>query len=510
MSRDLNDRHRAGELEIEVAGEPLALGEIPLEDAEDMWLSVVALTPARADYSKVQREHLSHRARVVLEIIRAHVAAGWPQVAAEHLTSDLAETVRAKYWKALPAKVRAANDQALDLRSIPSRLRNFAPEDVPLEVAEQALIRAWHKSKFIFLHRYIADLADEKGVEEAEVQLSKVTARMAALTSGVKWKSFYEVAEQYVEKIRDTLIRPSADQLIGTGFPAIDRMVRHWGPRKFTVVAGWNGHGKSTVIAQLLSQMVVNGTPAFYISGEDEQMVTIERILAWFIEDLQVSLRLSTGQPQTDKSPGYSIGDVYALDDLIGRMKDFKLPMLHLPNAPLGQVCAAIADGARHGARVGAHDYLTTVAMPPGWDVTDWRNHSIRTIKTAFISNGLHGIEGAQLKRPGERDEKATRPTRYMIGNCPAAEEAADYILLVWRKFKGQTIKVGGEERPVETEKAELIIDKSKDGPTGVLEVAWCNNRHRFDYRQEHAQQTHLADRAYAPQQTGAQHEDVF
>jgi hypothetical protein len=505
MSRDLNDRHRAGELEIEVAGEPLALGEIPLDDAEDMWLSVIALTPARADYSKVLRDHLSHRARVVLEIIRAHVAAGWPQIAPEHLTSDLAEQVRVKYWKALKVK----EPHALDLRSIPARLRNFAPEDIPLEVAEQALIAAWKKDKFIVVHRAVADMAQEKGVEAAEAALVKATSRMSALSSGFKWRSFFEVAEQYVGQIRETLINPQTERLIGTDFPALDRCIRNWGPRKFTVVAGWNGHGKSTVIAQILSQMTLCGVPTFYISGEDEQMITIERIMRWFVEDLQVALRLATGQPQTGKNPGYVIGDVYALDSLIARMKEFQMPMLHLPNAPLGTVCAAIADGARHGARVGAHDYLSTVAMPPGWDVTDWRNHSIKAIKTAFVENGLHGIEGAQLKRPGERDEKATRPTRYMIGNCPAAEEAAEYVILAWRKEKGLTRKVNGEQVPVDLEKAEIIVDKSKDGPTGIIEVAWCNNRHRFDYRQEHAHQTNLADRAYT--QNGGQHvEDVF
>jgi replicative DNA helicase len=506
-ARDLNDRHRAGELEIEVTGEPLALGEIPLEDAEDMWLSVIALVPGRIDFSKVMREHLSHRARIVLEIIRAHVGAGWPQVAAEHLMSDLADATRLKYWKALKKP-----PEVLDLRSIPARLRNFAPEDVPLEVAEQALIRAWHKEKFVLVHHFAADMALEKGVEAADNFLLDRTARMTALTAGVRWRSFGEVALQYVDQMRDKLVNPREDNLIGTGFARLDRMIRFWGPRKFTVCAGWNGHGKSTLIAQLLSAMAVSGVPSFYISGEDEMLITVERILSWLIDDMQVARRLATGEPKGPKIDGYSITDVYALDELIKRVRELPLQLLHLPNAPLGQVCAAIADGARHGARVGAHDYLSTVAMPPGWDVTDWRNHSLRTLKAAFISNGMHGIEGAQLKRPGERDEKATRPTRYMIGNCPAAEEAADYVILVWRKFKGQTSKIAGVEQPIDTEEAELIVDKSKDSKTGVLRVAWCNTRHRFDYLPTDAEQTHLADAAFAPPKglSHAEAEDPF
>ena len=52
-ARDLNDRHRAGDLEIDVAGDPMELAELSIEDAEDMWLSVIALTPARMDYSTV-------------------------------------------------------------------------------------------------------------------------------------------------------------------------------------------------------------------------------------------------------------------------------------------------------------------------------------------------------------------------------------------------------------------------------------------------------------------------
>lgn len=494
---DLNDRHRAGELEIDVAGEPLAIGEISLEDAEDMWLSVIALTPSRADYSKVQREHLSHRARVILEIMLAHVAAGWPQIAPEHLTGDLAGQVRARYW-AQPALKRIKPEE-LDLRSIPSRLRNFAPEDVPLELAEEALIRAWHKSKFIAVHNYAANLARDKGVGEAEVFLSEKTARMAALTCGVQWRSFGEVAKQFHDKIRDRIQNPTtADQQIGTGFTAIDRMVRFWGPRKFTVVAGWNGHGKSTLIAQLLSQMAVTGVPAFYISGEDEMLITVERILGWMLDDYRVARRIASGQPDAPQSEGYTINDVYALDALVKRVKELPLQLLHLPGAELSQVTAAIVDGARRGAKVGAHDYLTTIQQAPKWDVTDWRNHSIRMLKKAFITNGLHGIEGAQLKRPNEGDEKK-RPTRYMIGNCPAAEESADYVILVHRPSKGKSTKVGHRMAPVEQEEAFVIVDKSKDGAVGPVPVAWCNSRYKFDYRDEDAAQTNFADRAFAP-----------
>ncbi len=507
-ARDLNDRHRAGDLEIDVAGDPMDLAELSIEDAEDMWLSVIALTPARMDYSKVQRAHLSHRALVVLDIIRAHVAAGWPQVAAEHLTGDLATQVYDRYWAA-PA-MRRVPKVPLDLRSIPSRLRSFAPEDVPLEFAEETLIRAWHKSKFIALHEHVAKVAREEGIEAAEVVQSKVGARIAALTAGVRWRSFGDVALQLVDKFRDQIVNPSAsDMLIGTGFSAMDRMVRHWGPRKFTVVAGWNGHGKSTLIAQLLSQMAVTGVPGFYISGEDEMLITAERILLWLIDDLHTARRLATGQPQQPHVEGYSMQDIYALDALVKRVRELPIQLLHLPNAPLGQVKSAIVDGARKGARVGAHDYLSTVEMPPSWHVTDWRNHTIRTIKAAFIENGLHGIEGAQLVRPGERDEKANRPTRYMIGNCPAAEECADYVILVHRKQKGMTTKQGGINVPLDVEKADLIVDKSKDGPVGVLEVVWCNTRHRFDAKDEH--QLHIADRVFAPPAQGGQDvEDPF
>ncbi len=500
MSRDLNDRHREGGLEIDVAGEPLPLVDLPIEEAEDMWLSIIALTPARADYSKVQREHLSHRGRIILEIIRAHVAAGWPQIAPEHLTSPLAGQVRAKYW-AQPA-LRKTKPEELDLRGIPARLRNFAPEDVPLEAAEESLIRAWKRSKMIAVLRYTADMAEKQGVEEAESFLSAKTARMAALTAGVQWRSFGEVAKQFRDLVHHRLQNPeaSANQVIGTGFPAIDRMVRHWGPRKFTVIAGWNGHGKSSLIAQLLSSAAVSGTPGFYISGEDEMLITVERILSWLLDDIQVALRLAVGQPAQGRNPGYTIGDVYALDDLIARVEALPLQLLHLPGARLGQVTAAITDGARKGARIGAHDYLSTISKPASWDETDWRNNCIRTIKTAFISNGMHGIEGAQLVRPKDRDEKS-RPSRYMIGNCPAAEECGDYVILVHRKFKGQTTKVGNVKQLVDFEQAWIYVDKSKDGPVGELEVSWDNQRHRFHYREEDAVQTNFADRAFTPQE---------
>lgn len=499
--RDVNDLLRAGELDIDAESTRIELGEVSLEDAEDLWLTIICLTPARADYSRVQDTHLSHRGRIVLHIVRAHVLAGWPQVAPEHLSGELAKKVTAEYWKALKGK----NPPPLDLRSIPARLRNFSPENISLETAEEVLIRAWHKTKFIAVHRHGAMLAETEGVEEAEMFLADRKARMASLTTGIRWQRAGELADIYLNSVREGIINPGAGpRLLGTGWPALDRMVKGWGPKKFTIVGGWNGHGKSTLIAQILSSMALQGVKGFYISGEDAMLVTVERMVLWALDDLQAARRLSTGAPLGDG--GYTLPDVYALELAVSRIRERlnNLMLLHLPNAPLSQVKAAIVDGARAGALIGAHDYLSTIQQPEKRETADWRNHSIKEIKATFVENGLHGIEGVQLVRPKDRDDKA-RPTRFMIDYCPAAEHCAEYIILVRRPEKN-----GRAGKPIDLEKAEIVVDKSKDSNVGVLEVGWCNSKHRFEYRPEDQKQQNLGDKGYSYESGEKRGDDDF
>lgn len=482
--RDVNDLLRAGELDVEVESVRLDVAEVSLEDAEDLWLTIICLTPARADYSRVQESHLSHRARVILHIIRAHVLAGWPQVAPEHLAGELAAKVNEDYWRALHAKTAPP----LDLRSIPARLRHFNPENITLETAEEVLIRAWHKKKYVAVHQHAAKMADEKGTEAAETWLTERKARLAALTSGVQWKTFGEVAELYVHRMRQRIMKPDeATSLIGSGFPALDRYVKSWPAKRLTIVAGWNGHGKSTLIAQLLSSMAIQGTPGYYISGEDEELITIERIIRWALTDLEAARRIATGRALGPE--GYTLADLYAVENVVDRLYKIPLKLLHKPNATLTYTKAAIVDAARAGAVIGAHDYLSTVKQPEGWPVTDWRNHCIKEIKAAAVENGLHHIEGAQLTRPANRDDTGT-PTRFMIDYCPAAEQAAEYIILVRRHEKNsRKVTEGGVEN------AEVIVDKAKDGGVGTLEVGWCRTQNRFDYRERDSKQRTIVDK---------------
>ncbi len=510
MARDLNDKLRAGELDLDAESDPLPVAELSLEDAEDLWLTIVCQTPARAEHSRVQDVHLSPRGRIILSIIRQFIAAGWSQVAPEHLAGDVAREVNARWWAAQPRPPR--EPPALDLRSIPARLRHFVP-DMPFETAEDALVRAWHRQKYIAVHRHAARLAEEKGVEAAELFLQDRRDRMAALTSGSRLVNFGAVAREYLADLTHKIQRPDqASRLIGTSLPVLDSYVRNYPPKTLSIVAGLNGHGKSTLIGQLLSSMAIMGTPCAYISGEDRLMIPTSRMLQWFLEDLQTAIRLQVGSPSTIAPGGYTYADLGHLDRLIKKVENMPLFMDHKPGATLSQVEATIVDAARAGARVIAFDYLSTIEQPAGIDTTDWRNRCIKRLKAVGSKCGVHMMVGAQLVRPkaegGQRDEKKSRPNRFEIANCPAAEEAAEYIILTWRKQKGKTYKVGDQYRPVDVEDAMIIVDKAKDAGVGELDVGWCTSRHRFELRARDAQQRNLGEAGFTYDSQGAQHEE--
>ena len=513
---DLKDLHLSGDLDVDLDIDPMPLPEMSLTEAEDLYLAVCCSTPKFADHSRVQDAHLSDRGRIIVNTIRAVNAQGWAQVTVEHLEGPIAAEVGERYWAAKPFKSRPKVIPALDLGTIPRRLRYFDPL-TSIGFAEDVLIAAFEKAKYIAIHRAACVVAEREGTAAAKAYLAEREARLASLTVGVRYTHVGDVAKQVTAEMRRRADGPIDDPsriLISTNFPEIDRACCNFDPESVTTIAGWNGHGKSTFALQLLQHMAVQGIRCAYISAEDKMTLATKRLLIWLLADMRIARRISTNQPYgVDALDGYVLADIVELEQRAAAIVD-KMPlyMSHITNCTIEQAEAAVIEAARSGARVVAFDYLSKIVEPPKIDTMKWRNYCHGRIAAAGKANGVHTIICAQLKRPttakdggGDRDESKP-PTRFDIEFCTAAETGSENVLLAHRPQKNKYQTEGGRRVPLAIEAASIIVAKAKDGGTGSIDLGWCNARHCYDRRPQDQRQENLMDKGRRAPGNGGQH----
>ena len=504
-SRDLRDLHVAGDLDMDADVDPMPLPEMSLEAAEDLYLAVCCSTPKYADHSRVQDVHLSPRGKIILNGIKAIHQQGWSQVTLEHLDGPVFPEIRDRYYASLPPRQRPKVIPALDFGEIPKRLRTFDPA-TSIGFCEDVMLSAFEKAKYIAIHEKAAKLCQQEGPAVARAFVAEREARLASLTAGVRWVHAGQAAGEVTAGRRARGTTPDGDpsaRLISTNFPGVDRACCNYDSESATAIAGWNGHGKSTLAFQLLGHMALMGVPCRYISAEDKMKLTMKRQLIWLLADLRIARRVSTNQPSGRDAPdGYVLADVVELENIARRVVD-KMPLFlcHLPGCTIAQAEAAVVESARSGAKVACFDYLSAIEEPPSIDTTKWRNYCAARLIGVAKSNGLHLILCAQLKRPttsgksNDRDETKP-PTRFDIENAPAVEQKCENVLLPHRPQKNNwKTGLNGKREPLDVENASIVVAKAKDGGTGTIALGWCNARHCYDRGPKDTNQGNLLDK---------------
>lgn len=478
--RDLNDQLRAGALDLEDV-EPLPVPELDLNTAEDLWLATVCQAPKYLEHSRVTDVHLSSRARTIKSTVQRAVAEGFGQVDKAYLTGEAAMQVALAYANQYRKKGAPEVREATlpDLGSIPQRLR-IIEQAATIDYAEDVLIKAWAKDRLAACFEEAAKLVRSKGPDFAQAWMAERQDRLRALSSGVHWVTVGDAARQVIATMKERLLDADAEgRLLGTNFAVLDRMVRNWAPGRCTMIGGWNGHGKSTLTCEVLQNLaIISGVQTALISLEDAVSITAERQLAWIQDDLDLAMRLSTGQPASRSfADGYRLEDVQVFElSALEVLRDCPMRIVHGIGWSLDQVCHAVQDAVRRGCRVVAVDYLQAIPMPAGYDKNAWYDICARRIKAAGTTLGAHVIIGVQLNRPEGKDERRCRPNRFMGDYAAVCEQIAENYILCWRRQKGHRFEAGQPR----LERATLIIDKAKEGEVGDIELAWDQIKHMY------------------------------
>ena len=416
-----------------------------LQDAEDLWLACVCQAPTYADHSLITEQHLSSRARLILDRIRAVQADGWPMVTPDQVTE------------------RDTRDERADLRTIPRRM-DAVDATGTLPQAERALLEAWATDRYKQALRRAAELCDEKGREEAQRYLGDATQRLQGSTAGLHWKQPGDVAREVLEEIRRSLQEDDAGAARGSGRDAIDRACRGYPPSRCTTIGGWTNEGKSTLALELCTGLSIRLTRTAVISLEDEEKLMAKRQLAMCTAEVAAVARLTENEATAADLAVF--GSV--VDEVLAALP---MDLLYMPGASAERVCYAIQEAARRGARVVVVDYLQCFEARQGEKRSEALGRAARALKAAASQVGVHLVLVSQLRRPSEANARKTAPSMYMFKETGDVENMTEYALLVWRPDKGKNVAI---------ERAKVIVDKAKDGKTGAIDLGWDTVRQLF------------------------------
>lgn len=474
--RDLNDLFRDDDLDLD-AVEDAGVPRLPLPDAEDMWLAEIARRPQHLDVTKVSERHLGINGKLMLAAITALARAGLP-VDKETMTGEVATRAAHEAWSSWRQRGEAP---AINVRTLPKRLRMPA-EASNLSYAEDVLIRSYSETRYADALVKATKIAEEQGWPAAAEFLRGVESRIDAASTGVKWKRAGDVGKALITEARAKLLEGDLS-FISSDYARLDAYTRGWRARRQTAIGGWPGHGKSTLMLQLISSMAIGGRrDVAYVSLEDEAMIPITRMVVQLMADLPAAKRLASLTPASASADGYSAADLPALEAFVKRYLE-SLSMHICDDGPWSKdkVRAAILSAGRSGCRVVFVDYVQALADPSGSDnPSPFYNSCVASWKDAAKAANVHLVLGTQLRRAAKQADgkKTAWPKIDEAFYCPAIEQQSEYVVLCHRYQKDDEAQ--GRGATALDEKARLILAKGKDGGVGVIECRWSNERHLY------------------------------
>lgn len=288
---------------------------------------------------------------------------------------------------------------------------------------------------------------------EAETRIHKLATAKHAVQEMRPLRDVMLEAVRYVDDRQN-----GAVSAINVGLPKLDRMFGGLLRGSMTVVAARPSQGKTALgLTMALGAVREHGHKAAFISIE---------MPAW-----QVGVRLMcmAGQIPVQDTMQASLTD-YQWARLTAQMSELTGSGLYVADSSEVSIPALRAMVSRQKRTTGLDlvvvDYLQLMAPP---------KIESREQQVAALSRGLRAVAKefdvavvvlAQLNR----EATGRRPRMSDIRESGAVEQDADVVMLIHREDK--------DGQPADT--VDLIIDKNRNGETGVVVLSWIAEQTRF------------------------------
>jgi len=282
--------------------------------------------------------------------------------------------------------------------------------------------------------------------------------------------SLRELAHGSLETIEKLHARKELITGVPTGFTDLDEMTSGLQPADLVIIAARPSMGKTSLVLNMAQHV---GTK----TGMSVGIFSLE------MSKEQLFLRMLTGEARIDahRMRGGFLGerDWGRLSQAIGTLSDANIFIDDTPSIGVLEMrakCRRLA--AEHGLHLVIIDYIQLMQGRGRFEN--------RTLEVASISRSLKGLAKelrvpivvlSQLSRaPEARSDR--RPQLSDLRESGALEQDADVVIFIYR----EDMYADKSAPPTDAQGvAELIIGKQRNGPTGVVRLAFIREFTRFE-----------------------------
>ena len=260
---------------------------------------------------------------------------------------------------------------------------------------------------------------------------------------------------------------------VPSGFPDLDEMTNGFQQSDFIIIAARPSMGKTSFSLDIAANAAIDAqTPVVIFSLEMSRDQLVERLLASesFV-DLQ---RLRNGKLRDEDFP--------RLSGAAGRLGGAKIWIDDTPAMSLLQLRSkARRMKAEHDIGLIVIDYLQ---LMPGPSNSESRQQEIsyisRSLKALARELRVPVVALSQLSRAPEQRGGDRRPMLSDLRDSGAIEQDADLVLFLYRAemYAGH---LSDQDLEGKEGMAELIVAKHRNGPTGMVRLAFNKACTRFD-----------------------------
>ena len=264
-----------------------------------------------------------------------------------------------------------------------------------------------------------------------------------------------------------------------TGYDDLDSLTSGLQPSDLTVIAARPSMGKTALALNI----------ATYVAKTQSKTVAI---FSLEMAKEQLALRLlcsEAGVNQQNIRQGYiDRGDMDRIAIAASRL--YKAP-LYLDDSPTMNVLQMRGKARRlraeHGLDLIVVDYLQLMS---GYGRSENRTQEIsqvaRSLKTLARELRVPVVALSQLSRAVEARGHPRRPMLSDLRESGSIEQEADVVAFIYRPsyYGSEELRAAGY---LETDQniAEILVSKQRNGPTGVVRLAWMDEYVRFENLEE-------------------------
>ncbi|HLR34281.1 MAG TPA: replicative DNA helicase [Tissierellales bacterium] len=321
--------------------------------------------------------------------------------------------------------------------------------------------------KDLTLKRKLYKLADElkdrdkKGQEIAELAEERIFNLQESNISGefVQARDLAMDTLNYIQNSYDGKV-PTG---INTGYQALDRILRGMQGGDYILLAGRPSMGKTALSINITENLILNNKTVAFFSLEMPNRQIMQRML--------LGNSLTPANKLSDKKM-----DKYDWERLSNSMNSMLNTKLYLEDdssktvAEMNSMCRRLK--RRVGLDIVIIDYLQQIQATAGGNRREQVEQISRDLKRMAKDLDVPVIVVSSLSRANQmREDK--RPILSDLRESGQIEFDADMVLFVHREEYY-------EPTPENKGKAEVIIAKHRNGPTGIARLGWISEFTKF------------------------------